>query len=73
MVAGRDFDLSQNSAWPAQSMLKPWQQEIWCISETCAHEATSIENVLYLYEQSNDPLQPQICYDEYRLALIDKN
>ncbi len=43
---------------------------MWCIPEASAEYVASMEDVLDLYEQAYDPLRPQICYDEWRRALI---
>jgi hypothetical protein len=43
---------------------------MWCIPEASAEYVANMEDVLDLYEQVHDPLRPQICYDEWRRALI---
>jgi len=43
---------------------------MWCIPEASAEYAACMEDVLDLYEQPYDPLRPQVCYDEWRRALI---
>ena len=70
-VAGRGCDFVRNGAPDAQkNKLKPWQQEMWCIPEASADYVACMEDVLDLYEQPYDPLRPQVCYDEWRRALI---
>jgi transposase len=43
---------------------------MWCIPEASAEYVACMEDVLDLYEQPYDPLRPQVCYDEWRRALI---
>jgi DDE superfamily endonuclease len=43
---------------------------MWCIPEASAAYVACMEDVLDLYEQPYDPLRPQVCYDEWRRALI---
>jgi hypothetical protein len=43
---------------------------MWCIPEASADYVACMEDVLDLYEQLHDPLRPQVCYDEWRRALI---
>jgi hypothetical protein len=43
---------------------------MWCIPKASAEYVACMEDVLELYEQPYDPLRPQICYDEWRRALI---
>ena len=43
---------------------------MWCIPEASADYVACMEDVLDLYEQPLDHLHPQICYDEWRRALI---
>ncbi len=43
---------------------------MWCIPEASAEYVACMEDVLDLYEQAQDPLRPQVCYDEWRRALI---
>jgi len=54
-------------------VLKPWQQEMWCIPTAGAEYVACMEDVLDLYEQPYDPLRPQVCYDEWRRALIGES
>jgi hypothetical protein len=43
---------------------------MWCIPEASADYVACMEDVLELYEQPYDALRPQVCYDEWRRALI---
>jgi len=43
---------------------------MWCIPEASAEYVACMEDVLDLYERPYDPAQPQVCYDEWRRALI---
>ena len=43
---------------------------MWCIPEASAAYVACMEDVLDVYEQPYDALRPQICYDEWRRALI---
>jgi hypothetical protein len=43
---------------------------MWCIPEASAEYVAYMEDVLDLYEQPYDPLRPQVCFDEWRRALI---
>jgi hypothetical protein len=43
---------------------------MWCIPEASADYVACMEDVLDLYEQPYDPARPQVCYDEWRRALI---
>jgi hypothetical protein len=43
---------------------------MWCIPAASAEYVACMEDVLDLYEQPYDPLRPQVCYDEWRRALI---
>jgi hypothetical protein len=43
---------------------------MWCIPKASAEYVACMEDVLDLYEQPYDPLHPQVCYDEWRRALI---
>jgi hypothetical protein len=43
---------------------------MWCIPETSAEYVACMEDVLDVYELPYDPLRPQVCYDEWRRALI---
>ena len=43
---------------------------MWCIPEASAEYVACMEDVLDLYEQPYDPKRPQVCYDEWRRALI---
>lgn len=46
---------------------------MWCIPTTGAEYVACMEDVLDLYEQPYDPLRPQVCYDEWRRALIGES
>jgi transposase len=43
---------------------------MWCIPEASAEYVACMEDVLDVYEQPFDPVRPQVCYDEWRRALI---
>ena len=43
---------------------------MWCIPEASAEYVACMEDVLDVYELPYDPLCPQVCYDEWRRALI---
>jgi transposase len=43
---------------------------MWCIPETGAEYVACMEDVLDVYELGYDPLRQQVCYDEWRQALI---
>jgi hypothetical protein len=45
---------------------------MWCIPKASSDYVACMEDVLDLYEQPYDPLQPQVCYDEWRRALISE-
>lgn len=46
---------------------------MWCIPTASAEYVACMEDVLDLYEQPYDPLRPQVCYDEWRRALIGES
>jgi hypothetical protein len=46
---------------------------MWCIPTAGAEYVACMEDVLDLYEQPYDPLRPQVCYDEWRRALISES
>ena len=43
---------------------------MWCIPKASSEYVACMEDVLDLYEQPYDLLRPQVCYDEWRRALI---
>lgn len=43
---------------------------MWCIPEASAEYVACMEDVLDVYELPYDRLCPQVCYDEWRRALI---
>jgi hypothetical protein len=43
---------------------------MWCIPKTSAEYVACMEDVLDVYELPYDRLRPQVCYDEWRRALI---
>jgi transposase len=43
---------------------------MWCIPAASAEYVACMEDVLELYEQPYDPVHPQVCFDEWRRALI---
>lgn len=45
---------------------------MWCIPKKGADYVACMEDVLDLYEQPYDPLRPQVCFDEWRKALISE-
>jgi transposase len=45
---------------------------MWCIPEKSAAYVACMEDVLDLYEQPYDPLCPQVCFGEWRRALISE-
>ena len=45
---------------------------MWCITKAGVDYVACMEDVLDLYEQPYDPLRPQVCYDEWRRALISE-
>jgi len=45
---------------------------MWCIPKAGSDYVACMEDVLDLYEQPYDPLRPQVCYDEWRKALISE-
>ena len=45
---------------------------MWCIPEASAEYVACMEAVLDVYEQPFDPERPQVCYDEWRRALISE-
>lgn len=46
---------------------------MWCIPEANADYVACMEDVLDLYEQPYDAMRPQVCYDEWRRALISES
>jgi hypothetical protein len=46
---------------------------MWCIPEASAEYVACMEDVLDLYEQPYEPLQPMVCYDEWKRALISES
>ena len=50
--------------------LKPWQEKMWCIPAMNAEYVARMEDVLDLYAESPDPLQPVVCFDETPRQLI---
>ena len=51
--------------------LKPWQHKQWCIGKVTNEFLWRMEKILDIYEQSYDPLRPQVCFDERPCQLID--
>jgi hypothetical protein len=44
----------------------------WCIPETSATFVANMANVLDVYEQPYNPLEPVVCFDESSKQRIDK-
>lgn len=54
----------------AEKVLKPWQQQMWCIPAVDAEYVARMEDVLELYTQPADPERPVVCFDETPAQLI---
>lgn len=54
----------------AENDLKPWRKDMWCIPKVDAEYVARMEDVLDLYTQAPDPLQPVVCFDESPTQLI---
>jgi len=54
----------------AESELKPWRQDMWCIPEVDGTYVARMEDVLDLYAETADPKRPVVCFDESPTQLI---
>lgn len=54
----------------AEMDLKPWQEKMWCIPTINGEYVARMEDVLDLYAEAPDPLQPVVCFDETPRQLI---
>ncbi len=54
----------------AEMGLKPWQEKMWCIPTINGEYVARMEDVLDLYAEAADPLQPVVCFDETPRQLI---
>ncbi|MFX8684981.1 IS630 family transposase, partial [Acinetobacter baumannii] len=50
--------------------LKPWRQDMWCISRIDGTYAARMEDVLDLYAEPPDPARPVVCFDESPTQLV---
>lgn len=53
--------------------LKPWQKQEWCIPKIDAEYVWRMEDVLELYADPFDVMQPVICFDETPCQLIEES
>jgi transposase len=54
----------------AESDLKPWRKDMWCIPQVDADYVARMEDVLDLYAEAPDPKRPVVCFDESPIQLI---
>jgi transposase len=54
----------------AENELKPWRKEMWCVPKVDAEYVARMEDVLDLYAQPADPIDPVVCFDESPTQLI---
>jgi transposase len=54
----------------AESGLKPWRKEMWCIPRLDGEYVARMEDVLDLYAEAPDPQRPVVCFDESPVQLI---
>jgi transposase len=54
----------------AENNIKPWRKSMWCIPKVDADYVAQMEDVLDLYAEAADPLQPVVCFDESPIQLI---
>ena len=54
----------------AENALKPWQQKMWCVPKIDGDYVARMEDVLDLYAEVPDPMQPVVCFDESPVQLI---
>ncbi len=54
----------------AESDLKPWCRDMWCIPSVDAEYVACMEDVLNLYSEAPDPKRPVVCFDESPTQLI---
>ena len=54
----------------AESHLKPWRKDMWCIPQVDADYVARMEDVLDLYAEAPDPKRPVVCFDESPIQLI---
>jgi transposase len=54
----------------AENELKPWRQDMWCISQVDGEYVARMEDVLDLYAEAADPKRPVVCFDESPAELI---
>jgi transposase len=54
----------------AESHLKPWRKDMWCIPRVDAEYVARMEDVLDLYAEKPDPKRPVVCFDESPTQLI---
>jgi transposase len=54
----------------AENALKPWQQKMWCVPKIDGEYVARMEDVLDLYAEVPDPMQPVVCFDESPVQLI---
>jgi transposase len=54
----------------AESDLKPWRRDMWCIPQVDADYVARMEDVLDLYAEAPDPKRPVVCFDESPMQLI---
>lgn len=53
--------------------LKPWQKQEWCIPKIDAEYIWRMEDVLELYADPFDVMQPVVCFDETPCQLIEES
>src|SRR6266478_4004696 len=54
----------------AETDLKPWRRDMWCIPKVDGEYVARMEDVLDLYAEAPDPSQPVVCFDESPTQLI---
>lgn len=53
-----------------EKKIKPWQKKMWCIPSFDADYVANMEEVLDLYSQPQNPLQPVVNFDEAMKQII---
>ena len=53
-------------------MLKPWQQQAWCLPTVRPEFVWHMEDILALYAEPYDPRSPVVCVDERPDQLISE-
>jgi transposase len=78
LLAGEIVRLTQHESLSRETVrrrltenaLKPWQQKMWCVPKIDGEYVARMEDVLDLYAEVPDPMQPVVCFDESPVQLI---